>query len=309
VQEGVEAIHIGGGEVLTAGGMGLPPTIVTPTGEVRYRGADASSGGPFHHDVGLLPSGDILGLAEGRDSLDGASWTGFLVESRDPETGTLTGEWSSQVAVDAGQLPPAVGEAVDPYHANAVDYVSDDDGEALLLSLSGTDQLVRLDMDSGELAWRLGAGGDFALLDEAGAPIEGGWFNGQHGPHWDLPLVTLYDNRGLGQQSRALQLHLDTEAMTARIVWQWTEEGWYETVWGGVDVLEGGSVLIARGHCSFCPTADISLPTEVTEVDPATDAVLWRLVFPTREDGLYRAERLAGCAIFANAAYCPEQDG
>jgi hypothetical protein len=252
VQEGIEAVLLGSDSVLTSGGMGLPPTIVSLTGEITYRGPDPSSGGRFHHDVGALSTGEVLGLAEGSNSANGASWTGFLIETRTPEDGALTGEWTSQTAVDAGQLSAPLGVAVDPYHANSLTRIEDAEGTAFLLSLSGTDQLVRMDAETGLLQWKLGSGGDFVLLDESGGP-DGRWFNGQHGPHWDLPLVTIYDNQGLGGQSRALQLELDMEAMTAQIVWQWTEEGWYETVWGDTDVLEGGTVLIARGHCSFCP--------------------------------------------------------
>ena len=303
VREGVEAVLLGSDAILTSGGMGLQPTIVSLTGEITYRGPDPSSGGRFHHDVGVLPSGEVIGLAENSNSADGASWTGFLIETRTPEDGALTQEWSSQTAVDAGQLSAPLGVVVDPYHANALTHIEDDEGESFLLSLRGTDQLVRMDAETGLLQWKLGSGGDFALLDESGGP-GGRWFSAQHGPHWDLPLVTIYDNQGLGGQSRALQLQLDMEAMTAQIVWQWTEAGWYEMVWGDTDVLEGGTVLIARGHCSFCPTADISLPTDVIEVDPSTDGVIWQLGFPTRDDGLYRAERLDGCALFANAAYC-----
>jgi hypothetical protein len=42
----------------------------------------------------------------------------------------------------------------------------------------------------------------------------------------------------------------------------------------------------------------------VVEVDRATDKVVWRLFFGDSGDGSYSADRIDGCEIFGNSAYC-----
>ena len=67
--------------------------------------------------------------------------------------------------------------------------------------------------------------------------------------------------------------------------------------------LPDGHVLVATGHCYDCGlTGDRSW---IAEVDPVTDAVVWRLDFGSEEDGISRAQLVDGCALFANARYCP----
>ena len=88
-----------------------------------------------------------------------------------------------------------------------------------------------------------------------------------------------------------------------RMSWEFTEEGWFETIWGDVDRLPDGHVLITRAHCGTCQPASAAR-TQLVEVDPATNEVVWRLVMEAQDDAGYRAERVDGCAIFANARYC-----
>jgi hypothetical protein len=63
-------------------------------------------------------------------------------------------------------------------------------------------------------------------------------------------------------------------------------------------------VLVATGHTTGQGTG----PGWILEVDPATDEVVWRLDFTSWTDGLYRAERIDGCAVFGNVRTCPALD-
>ena len=44
--------------------------------------------------------------------------------------------------------------------------------------------------------------------------------------------------------------------------------------------------------------------SEIVEIEPP-DTVVWRMAWPTRDYTVYRSERYDGCAVFANARYCP----
>jgi hypothetical protein len=202
--------------------------------------------------------------------------------------GAVGWQWNSQDAVDAGQLAAAEPES-DPWHANSAAWITDDLGPAVWVSLANLNQVVRIDRNTGDLTHRLGEGGDFALLDQDGAPSDD-WFAGQHDPEWDWPIVLMHDN-GV-DQSRALELEVDLEAGTAQARWSWTEAGWFERIFGDADRLDQ-RVLISRGRCfDSCPDGDPARVSQVVEVG-ADDSVQWRLMAPDAERGIYRAERMA----------------
>ena len=88
-------------------------------------------------------------------------------------------------------------------------------------------------------------------------------------------------------------------------MWSYEEPGWSEPIWGDVDRLPNGNVLISQGHCYDCGGVDPKRRSAVIEVDPDDDTVVWRLDFSEERDGLYRADRVDGCAVFANQRFCP----
>lgn len=309
VSVGVEVNSPEPGVVLIAGGRGYNPSFVDYSGEILYRSPDPVSGGVYHHHAELLPSGDILSLASAENELDGLSWEGFLLETRAAWTGLVSWSWDSQLAVDAGLLP-AGSQDSDAYHANAVQWVEDPDGEAVMVSLRYQGWILRIDPDTDTISWRLGAGGDFELLDPQGEALpDEEWFYGQHDPELDFPSLLVHDNgwsRPGEDYTRAVEYELDLDAMTATRVWSYTEPGWYEPIWGDVDRLPSGHVLIAQGHCYDCGAGDPERRTAIIEVDPATNEVLWRLDMPGERDAVYRADAVPGCAAFSNRRYCPE---
>ena len=291
-----------GGDCLHYGGGHIPPTLIDLSHEVLAVGPAAGDGVRHHHHAERR-DGETMALITAKDSLDGREWAGFVAEIRDAASGALRWSWASQEAVEAGHLtaPPPVRH--DPWHANWIDARGDD----FYVNFRNSDEVLRVDQRTGEIIWRLGNGGDFALLDEDGQPAgDARWFYGAHGPELDGDRVLLYDNGGqrpVGEYSRAVELTLDEDARTAQITWEYTEPGWYEPIWGDVDYHGDDRFIITRAHCSFCETPSRER-SAVFEVDRASGEVVWALTFLSEEDATYRSQRVDGCAIFDNQKYC-----
>lgn len=299
------------GKFLAGGGYGYPPTLLHPWGEVQAQAPDPTSGFKWHHDVIEVADGVVASLSQSIDTTpDGELYQGFEIEERDLWNHEVYWVWTSQSAVDAGTLEPGLG-GPDRYHANALSYVPDDpDGPAYWVSLAYKNRIIRISRDTREITWQLGHRGDFDLVDTDGNPLDDAeWFFHGHDPEIRLPKLLVHDNGvgrpGVPDSSRVVEYELDLANKTATRLWSWTEPGWYENVLGDADRLENGHVLVAQGHCYFCPTGDPDRRSSVLEMIPETGEVVWRLQFEALTAGVYRAERVDGCDLFANQRYCP----
>ena len=307
----VDARYLGDDTVLYGGGYGGRPRRIDLAGETVWRLGQPHIGRSHHHHTERLDDGSVLSLVTTTNRVEEAKedWTGWGVEVVDPARDELLWVWDSQQAVDAGQLP-IPSKAGDPYHANSAWWTTDAEGDGIWLSLRNLDQLVRLDRDSGVFSWALGVDGDFELLGPDGEPADDAdWFHSQHAPELTGDTLLVYDNgigRPGGSYSRAAMYRLDIPGRVAQLTWSWTEDHWKEGVWGDADLLESGRVLIAKGHCWDCSSSDPDGRSALVEVDPETDQVPWRLDFTGEHDGLYRAQRIAGCELFASERWCPD---
>jgi hypothetical protein len=124
-------------------------------------------------------------------------------------------------------------------HMNAVDI--DDDGN-IVLSSKRISEITKIDRHTGEIIWRLGgANNQFTFVDD---PLNG--FYTQH----DIRALgnnhyTLFDNGNLHDPplSRAVEYEIDTEAMTATLVWEY-QEGTFGFHMGNVQRLPDGNTVI-----------------------------------------------------------------
>jgi len=304
----VEAEWLGDDRVLWGGGDDLDgvPQIVTLDHTVAHRagfsGADEES---YHHDVEYLDDGQILGIADGAVTPDGAEyWAGFKLIQHDPDTQEITWEWTAQTGFDSGNLP-ADGSG-DPYHINSLAAVDDVDGAGVYATLLTTSQVIRVDKDSGEVTWKLGAGGDFALVDQAGSPLDDSyWFNGMHAIDVFGDRVFIYENGYGDSRSEVLEFSLDIPNRVATLEWAWSEPRWYEPNWGDADLLPNGNVLVGMGH-AWCLGGNNDHMGAFLEIDPATDDVVWRLNMLDSDDSMYRSQQITGCDVFGNTRYCPD---
>lgn len=252
----------------------------------------------FHHDAKQLADGRLMTLETETNWKDGVSFEGFAVRVHDPVGKTLSWEYSSQAAVDEGTLTPG-DRSGDVWHANWADVIVEDGVDKLYVSLCDISTVVKIDPLAGRVEWKLGKDGDFTLLDPLGSALPGTEFSScQHGLEVEGNRILFYDNGWVRHVSRVAEYEIDTTAMTATLLWTWTD-GWYMCCLGDVDWLPSRRVLVnqARLGCG-------SVPTTIVEVVPETGQVASTMTLRAT-DSSYRAERIDGCALFANAATCP----
>ena len=131
-----------------------------------------------HHDILILPSGDLIILFNFQESPDGVATLGDGLIDWNPTLGTGVWAWSSFDHLSVSHNP---SEIPDWTHANAVIY-SPDDGN-LILSLRNQNWIIKINYQNGKgdgsILWRLGPDGDFSL--PAGYTV-GEWNYGQHYP-------------------------------------------------------------------------------------------------------------------------------
>ncbi|MGE3455505.1 MAG: aryl-sulfate sulfotransferase [Kofleriaceae bacterium] len=293
----------------------------------RWHAAKLSSGDPdstpvaidsMHHELAMLPSGDLLTLSTERRTYDGYRTSevdptpgsaqdliGDVVVVFQPD-GTIVTEWSLLDRLDPQRVgygsfssfwsehypPPNV---LDWSHGNAV-VIDPSDGGAII-SLRHQDAIVKLDA-SGALLWILGSHDNWStayqplLLTPVGVgPFA--WPFHQHAPKLlGNGHLLVFDNGnvrvsppaaidGTGQYSRAVEYAIDPATKQVEQVWEFdADQAIFAAATGDVDVGSvTGNVII-----TFGVTGRI---LEVTHDAAAT------VVFePSSPVPLYRSERL-----------------
>ena len=253
----------------------------------------------LHHDLLRLSNGHwILLVNENQDFQDLPGY---------PGTTTVLGD--AIVDLDADNQPVWVWRAFDhldvnrhPYmfpdwtHSNAVVYEPDG---SLLLSMRHQSWILKIDYangaGSGDVLWRLGAGGDFALVGNDPAQ----WFYNQHDPNLvqvsgSTQRIAMFDNGDTrpdsnGQPcstdcySRGLIMDIDESARTAQVSWQYLS-GWY-SFWGG------SIVVLPNGNVEVDSTTVLGGFSRVREVTNGTSPqVVWEM--DAKNDAFYRAYRI-----------------
>jgi len=181
-------------------------------------------------------------------------------------------------------------------HMNAIDI--DDDGH-ILLSSRHLSEVTKIHRETGEIIWRLGgANNQFEFIND-----ELGGFYMQH----DIRALghnryTIFDNGNLHEpkQSRAVEYVLDTENMTATLVWEFrgTEDNnFYTHYMGNAQRLPNGNTLVnfVRG----------SNP-KAMEVTPDGE-VVYEMNFADKYD-TYRAFRFPWNGVVESPRLLMEQD-
>jgi len=281
---------------------------VDRNGEVVVEREEIGFGLGFNHHSEQLPDGTFATLSfdeltDGDDELRGVA-----IEWWDPATEQVVRTWTSQQLVDEG-LHFGDTRHLGIWTANSLELADDPWGQGLYLSVVTADEVWRLDPVTGSLTHRIGPHADWSLLGVDGAPLDDdGWFYFQHDPEITVDgRMLVHDNgttRGLITESRVLELQLDLDANEAQVLWEWTEPDWGNRFVGDADRLADDTVAVTQGYfgCLSGPDGHSS----VVQIDPASDAVVWRLDWDNPDFAPYRSERLDLCEWVPNAADCPE---
>ena len=304
----------------------------------------------FHHEILEMPSGNLLTLSsEVRDFAE------YPSSALDPDSPTQLASVVGDVVVEFSRdgrvqrelelldiLDPlrtgsgrglgggfwreiygdlVEGRLIDWAHTNAVFYDPRDD--AFIISLRVQDAVVKLDADSGEIAWILGPHDRWSspwsdyLLTPMG---ELEWQNHQHAPMvTPRGTILLFDNgtnRGgpveepapaSGKYSRAVEYRIDEDAMEVRQVWAYGGPGaeqfyssfisdadWLPTT-ENVLITVGGMIKDDTGVATAASTGRRSARiVEVTHETPAE--IVFELIveddWPAGGWHVYRAERI-----------------
>ena len=264
--------------------------------------------GSLHHDVLSLPNGHLVLLATVTKP--------FVDLPGYPGTTNVLGDLL--IDVDQNSNPDWVWNSFDhldvnrhPYlfpdwtHSNSMLYSADDHN--LLLSLRHHNWLIKIDFadgqGSGDVVWRLGEGGDFALL-EGTDPTD--WFYAQHGPSYfssnttgvfEIGVMDNGDDRQFAQgvmcgtgsipclYSTVPILRIDETAMTATLIFHYiAPPALYSFFGGNVNLLANGDL-----EADLCAVKTGSVIQEWT-MGGNSQQLVWKAV--TNGAYQYRADRL-----------------
>jgi hypothetical protein len=298
----------------------------------------------MHHELSALPNGNLLtisaerhiyegfpaeGLCDEPDGIDGSyelisdviveftpegdivakyPLADYLDPVGDPRDQNVCGLPLPQVFPNWLYWAQGFTDAKDWTHANAV--VLDPTGEYLTVSVRHLDAVLQIERATGDLMWRFGPDGDFAIDDAADYSYH------QHAPEWqDDGTLLIYDN-GNGRPgtgipdpdsgvlppfTRAVQYELDPASGSAEVVWEYTPEIDGRSIFapfvGDADRLDNGNVLITNGGLGA--DREDGVTAQVLEVVPDSDGEGGETVFelhvaePGKAFIVYRSERIA----------------
>jgi Arylsulfotransferase (ASST) len=181
---------------------------------------------------------------------NGAAWDG-IVQELDLETGEVLFEWHSldHVGVEDSylRLPQDPDFVYDYFHVNSIDV--DHDGN-LLISSRNTWAVYKIERKGGQILWRLGGKkSDFEMGEGTRTAYQHDARRHEDGT------ITIFDNGAhpqVHEQSRAIQLRLDEDEMSATLLHQYTSpQQLLSTSQGNVQLLSNGNVFVGWGSAPF----------------------------------------------------------
>lgn len=268
----------------------------------------------FHNDVLIQPNGHWLVLAwmtKTYASLPGYPGTisvlGDVIVDVDDKFNP-TWVWNSFDHLDINRHPFLFPDWT---HGNALLYSADDYN--LLLSLRNQNWIIKIDyrdgVGTGNVLWRLGAGGDFKLVNGVD-PTD--WFYAQHGPNYfstatvgvftlglfddgndrQFPVGVNCDSAGAPacHYSAVPVLQVDEAALTATLVSHYVPTNALYSYFGGqVDLLGNGN--IEADFCSPVSGAVVQEYTVPLGAPQSNPSIVWQATTPGYNQ--YRAYRIS----------------
>ena len=218
-------------EIDLAGNLLRETNIDAVNAQLQVKGQEIIYG--FHHDVLLLPDGNIATLGWTLRTVDingkPKQYVGQMLLVLDQDLQVVwTWDAFDHMDVHRGPIlhdkctgaPCPIPGAVDWLHTNSIAWSAEDSN--LLMSVRHQAWEIKIDYRNGagdgHIIWRLGKDGDFAVISSDPSP----WFSYQHNVHYlDNKTLLLFDNgnvrcKGVKQcHSRGQTWTIDEQAMTA----------------------------------------------------------------------------------------------
>jgi arylsulfate sulfotransferase len=271
----------------------------------------------FHHEAIRLPGGSYLVLAGSEQILAGVQGPGdvdvlgdtILVLDRDlrvrwvwdsfdhldPSRPAVLDETCTYPATVACSAFYGAKIANDWLHGNSLQLTPDGN---LLYSVRHQDWVVKIDYRSGtgtgNILWRMGAGGDFKMI----APAENPWFSHQHDPQFlsDNQTLILIDNgntrisnAGDKGSSRGQVLRVDEQARTVTLVLN-ADLKVNSSALGTAQLLPNGNYHFDAGFI-VDPANPAARFSQALEVDPSGN-IVWGMQIKAQEYRSYRMDDL-----------------
>jgi hypothetical protein len=190
----------------------------------------------------------------------------------------------------------------DGYDINSI-AVSEDESVVLATTYRPWMGIVKVDVSSGNMDWRLHPVGSGDLSVDT--PMPGLEFLHDvtivdcDKAEYDICLL-VYDNGSeLRGYSQILKYGVNESNMTATVLRSFARDGWYEYHSGGVHELPNGNWLIA------ITTVSSDTLSSYLIVDSEGNE-LWEMTGSDADVGGYRARNIAPCDIFNHTGMCPE---
>lgn len=191
---------------------------------------------------------------------------GLLIQEQD-ENHMPVFQWSSFdhfEITDACSYVNLTGPFVDYVHCNSIDEDQGDGG--ILVSCLAMTECTKIDRSTGELVWRFGGymseNPSFTILND---PLDG--FSSQHDfRHVEGNLYSVFDNgtHHSPKISRASIYELDTQNLTADLVFNFQVSGLYGSHMGSTLVLPNGNIFVGWGDVT-----GYQVRPDMTEVTPS----------------------------------------
>lgn len=210
------------------------------------------------HEFLILPNGHYLMMAYAEVPTD----MSLLVPGGDPNAVVVSTiiqeldrnkncifEWSSLNHMPLfDTYDDLTKKSIEHGHGNS--YFMDTDGN-LIVSMATTNDIVKIDIVSGEILWRFGGKkNEFKIINdnEANAPL---YFSLQHDVHkLDNGNLLLFDNGYMrkNKYSRAVEYKFDEEKKVAEMVWEYrSNPDIFAVAMGSARRLKNGNSLISWG--------------------------------------------------------------
>ncbi len=209
-----------------------------------------------HHELYEHEDGTIAYLANDPAVVGGEEITGDSIVERAPD-GTTTVIWSAWDTQDRLPYEAGGGQPGHWPHANALEYLPDED--AYLVSLLFLDTILRIDRGTGSLDWIMG--GEYSDFELVGGGTD--LFERTHQMHWQGDSIVVFVNGDAqGGESRIVEYAVDEDAFEVELLWDyWPDPGLSCVSLGGVQRLDSGNTL-----------ATFSYSGEIHEVTPDGEA-------------------------------------